>query len=123
MSNKGTWMIAALNRSGRWVIAVPTSRPPWLLKQAMHWLDSGERLPDPSLDEQYAVIVAQYEAMLELYGPVIGVNCARKHIGWYTRGLHGSAEFRNAFNQEPDPARAKAMLRDFYLPWLTRAAA
>lgn len=96
---------------------------PWLLRQAMHWLKTGQRLPDPSLDEQYAVITEQYDAMLELYGPVIGVNCARKHIGWYTRGLHGSAEFRNAFNQQADPARAKAMLRDFYGPWLSKAAA
>jgi tRNA-dihydrouridine synthase B len=96
---------------------------PWLLKQAMHWLRTGERLPDPSLDEQYAVIVEQYRAMMELYGPQIGANCARKHIGWYTKGLHGSAEFRNAFNKEGDPARALAMLRDFYAPWLTRAAA
>jgi tRNA-dihydrouridine synthase B len=96
---------------------------PWLLRQAMHWLKTGERLPDPSLDEQYRVIVEQYDAMLALYGPQIGVNCARKHIGWYTKGLHGSAEFRNAFNQEADPSRAKAMLRDFYAPWLSKAAA
>jgi tRNA-dihydrouridine synthase B len=61
--------------------------------------------------------------MLEHYGPAIGTNVARKHIGWYTRGLHGSAEFRNAFNKEADPLRAKAMLRDFYAPWLSRAAA
>ena len=96
---------------------------PWLLGQAMHWLRSGERLADPSLDEQYCVISEQYEAMLGHYGSEIGVNCARKHIGWYTRGLHGSAEFRNAFNQEPDPKRAQAMLYDFYAPWLSRAAA
>ncbi|MBV9881929.1 MAG: tRNA dihydrouridine synthase DusB [Sphingomonadaceae bacterium] len=96
---------------------------PWLLKQAMHWLRTGERLPDPSLDEQYAVLAEQYEAMLDLYGEQIGVNCARKHIGWYTKGLHGSAEFRNAFNQEPDARRARAMLRDFYAPWLVKAAA
>ena len=96
---------------------------PWFLRQAMHWLATGERLADPSLDEQYRVILAQYEAMLELYGEQIGVNCARKHIGWYTRGLHGSAEFRNAFNQEPDARRAKAMLREYYAPWLARAAA
>jgi len=96
---------------------------PWLLRQVIHWLATGQRLPDPSLDEQHAVIIEQYEAMLALYGPVIGVNCARKHIGWYTKGLHGSAEFRNAFNQEADPARAKAMLNDFYAPWLSRAAA
>jgi tRNA-dihydrouridine synthase B len=96
---------------------------PWLLGQVMHWLATGERLPDPSVEEQYHLIVEQYEDMLEHYGPVIGANCARKHIGWYTRGLHGSAEFRNSFNKEADPARAKAMLREFYAPWLSRAAA
>ena len=96
---------------------------PWLLGQVIHWLRTGERLPDPSMDEQYQVITEQYDAMLDHYGEVIGSNCARKHIGWYTRGLHGSAEFRNAFNKEADPKLAKAMLRDFYLPWLSRAAA
>src|SRR3954463_7471040 len=96
---------------------------PWLLKQVMHWLRSGERLPDPSLDEQYAVVAEQYQAMLELYGTQIGANCARKHVGWYTKGLHGSAEFRNAFNQEPDAKRASAMLREFYSPWLAKEAA
>jgi tRNA-dihydrouridine synthase B len=96
---------------------------PWLLGQVMHWLRTGERLPDPSLDEQYGVVVEQYVAMIDHYGPVIGANCARKHIGWYTRGLHGSAEFRNSFNKEADPATALAMLREFYSPWLLKAAA
>ena len=97
---------------------------PWLLRQVDALAEApASGCPIPSLDEQYAVIVEQYDAMLDLYGPQIGVNCARKHIGWYTKGLHGSAEFRNAFNQEADPARAKAMLRDFYAPWLARAAA
>jgi tRNA-dihydrouridine synthase B len=115
----------ALDRSGADGVMIGRGAygRPWLLKQAMHWLETGRRLPDPSLDEQLDVILEQYEAMLALYGPTIGVNCARKHVGWYTRGLHGSAEFRNAFNKQADPARAKAMLRDFYAPWLARAAA
>jgi tRNA-dihydrouridine synthase B len=96
---------------------------PWLLGQVMHWLATGERRADPSLDEQYSVITEQYDAMLAHYGNENGVNIARKHIGWYTRGLHGSAEFRNAFNKEPDAVRAKARLYDFYAPWLSRAAA
>ena len=61
--------------------------------------------------------------MLDHYGIETGVNMARKHIGWYTRGLHGSAEFRNRVNQEPDPAVVKAMLADFYAPWRARDAA
>jgi tRNA-dihydrouridine synthase B len=96
---------------------------PWLLGQVMHWVKTGVRLPDPSLDEQYRVLSEQYEAMLGHYGAEIGNNVARKHVGWYTKGLHGSAEFRNAFNKESDPARAKAMLAEFYAPWLSRAAA
>jgi tRNA-dihydrouridine synthase B len=96
---------------------------PWLLGQVMHWLKTGERLPDPSLEEQLSIILEQYRAMLDHYGREIGVNVARKHIGWYTRGLHGSAEFRNAFNQQGDAARAEKMLCEFYAPWLERAAA
>jgi tRNA-dihydrouridine synthase B len=116
---------AALDQSGADGVMIGRGAygRPWLLGQVVHWLKTGERLPDPSLDEQYCVILEQYEEMLALYGEVNGANCARKHIGWYTKGLHGSAEFRNAFNKEPDPRRAKAMLRDFYSPWLTRAAA
>jgi tRNA-dihydrouridine synthase B len=85
--------------------------------QVMHYFATGERLPDPSLDEQYRVIVEHYDAMLDHYGEMTGVNMARKHIGWYTKGLTGSAEFRNAVNQEPSAAKVKAMLADFYAPY------
>ena len=121
---------AALDQSGADGVMIGRGAygRPWLLGQVMHWLKTGGlktgvRLPDPSIDEQYAVIAEQYDAMLEHYGLENGVNIARKHIGWYTKGLHGSAEFRNAFNKEPDAAKAKAMLRGFYAPWLSKAAA
>lgn len=87
---------------------------PWLLGQVMHWLATGERLADPTLPEQYALIVEHYEAMQEHYGVVTGVNMARKHIGWYTKGLHGSADFRNKVNFIDDPKAVLANLADFY---------
>ena len=96
---------------------------PWLLGQVMADLGGGGEKPDPSMDEQLGLILAQYEAMQSLYGMVTGVNLARKHIGWYTKGLSGSAEFRNKVNQVDDPATVMRMLRDFYSPWLERAAA
>ena len=61
--------------------------------------------------------------MLALYGRDTGVNLFRKHIGWYSKGLPGSAEFRNRVNQEPDPNVVQAMIDRFYAPWLARAAA
>jgi tRNA-dihydrouridine synthase B len=96
---------------------------PWLLRQMMHWFAHGVELPEPTIDEQYHLIVEHYEAMLAHYGEMTGVNMARKHIGWYTKGLPGSAECRNQVNQEPSADAVLAMLREFYSPWLSRAAA
>ena len=96
---------------------------PWLPAQVMAELSGGGHRPDPSLDEQLETMLGQYDDMLSLYGRHTGVNLARKHIGWYTKGLPGSAELRNAVNQESDPAVVSAMLRNFYSPWLARSAA
>jgi tRNA-dihydrouridine synthase B len=96
---------------------------PWLPGQVMAELGGAGARPDPSLDEQLAVMLEQYDAMLELYGTHTGVNLARKHIGWYTKGLPGSAELRNTVNQQDDPKIVTTLLRDFYSPWLARTAA
>jgi tRNA-dihydrouridine synthase B len=96
---------------------------PWLLGQVMQALRDGGARADPSLDEQLATMLEQYDSMLSLYGRMTGVNLARKHIGWYTKGLPGSAEMRNRVNCQDDPAIVVSMLRDFYAPWLARSAA
>jgi tRNA-dihydrouridine synthase B len=96
---------------------------PWFLGQVMEWFRSGHRVPDPTIEQQYHAIREHYEAMLDHYDIVTGVNMARKHIGWYTRGLHGSAEFRNKVNQIADHKVVLAMLAEFYAPYLSRAAA
>ncbi len=96
---------------------------PWLIAQVMSELGGGGHRPDPSLDEQLATMLEQYQDMLSLYGRHTGVNLARKHIGWYTKGLPGSAELRNRANQQDDPAVVVDMLQEFYAPWLARSAA
>ena len=96
---------------------------PWLIGQVMAELGGGGARPDPSLDEQLETMLGQYDDMLTLYGRQTGVNLARKHFGWYTKGLPGSAEVRNRVNSQDDPAAVTAMLREFYAPWLSQAAA
>jgi tRNA-dihydrouridine synthase B len=96
---------------------------PWLLGQVMHWWRTGERLPDPEMDEQYAVLIEHYRAMLAHYGEGVGVKIARKHLGWYTKGLPGSAEFRNRVNFIDDPVQVLGELERFYEPFLRRRAA
>jgi tRNA-dihydrouridine synthase B len=96
---------------------------PWLLGQVIHWWRTGESLPDPDLDEQFAVLVEHYRAMLDHYGAEVGCKVARKHLGWYTKGLPGSAEFRNRANFVDDPAQVLGEVERFYEPFLRRLAA
>src|SRR5688572_5787920 len=96
---------------------------PWLLGQVMHWLETGEHLADPEIDEQYAVLTEHYRAMLAHYGDDVGVKIARKHLGWYTKGMPGSAEFRNFVNFIDEPFQVLGELERFYEPFLRRRAA
>lgn len=96
---------------------------PWFLRQVMHYLRTGQRRPDPSLGEQLEILLGHYEDMLTHYGTEAGMRVARKHIGWYSKGLPGSAEFRAAVNRAHDVAAAREMIRAFYLPLVERAAA
>ncbi|MBC8338808.1 MAG: tRNA dihydrouridine synthase DusB [Alphaproteobacteria bacterium] len=95
---------------------------PWFPNQVQHFLATGERLNDPSLTEQLAIVLEHYESMQEHYGQP-GMKIARKHLGWYSKGLPNSAEFRSLVMREADPDTVKTMLREFYKPIIERAAA
>ncbi len=116
---------AALEQSGADGVMIGRGAygKPWLLGQVMHWLKTGDALPNPSLNEQFLVLVEHYRAMLDHYGIEVGVKVARKHLGWYTKGLHGSAEFRNHVNFIDDPHQVLGELERFYSPFLHRRAA
>ena len=96
---------------------------PWLLGQVMHWWQTGEKRSDPPLNEHYAVVVEHYKRMLDHYTPQVGVKIARKHLGWYTKGLFGSAEFRKTINFIDDPAQVLGEIDRFFEPFLVRDAA
>jgi tRNA-dihydrouridine synthase B len=94
---------------------------PWFVRQVMAWLATGSRLPDPELDAQLTIVEGHYDDMLAHYGTDVGVRIARKHVGWYSKGLPGSAEFRAGVNQATDPARVKRLIRAFYEPLLAHS--
>jgi len=96
---------------------------PWFVRQVIHFLTTGERLPDPSPAERRDVVLAHYDEMLAHYGADTGTRMARKHLGWYSKGLPGAAEFRAAINQLADPAKVKATIADFFAPRGARMAA
>ncbi|ALJ37295.1 tRNA dihydrouridine synthase DusB [Azospirillum brasilense] len=96
---------------------------PWFPAQVMHYIRTGERLPDPPLHEQLDTLLEHYDAMLTHYGVEGGLRVARKHISWYSTGLRDSAEFRSEVNRMSDPERVRGFIRDFYAPAIERMAA
>jgi len=87
---------------------------PWFLRQVSHYLETGEKLPDPSLEEKRALVLEHVEEMLLHHGEYTGLLMARKHIGWYSRGFPNSAEFRVAINQATTPQEVSGLIEDFY---------
>lgn len=96
---------------------------PWFPAQVAHFLRTGERRPDPSLIEQRDVVLEHLEAMLSHYGEMPGLKIARKHIGWYSKGLIGSADFRGKVNTTEEVGAVRDLIQGFYRSVIERPAA
>jgi len=94
---------------------------PWFPSQVQHLIKTGERLPEPSLEEQMNIILGHYEAMQSHYGGALGMRNMRKHIAWYSKGLPGSAEFRSRVFARTDPGQVADVIRAFFEPLIERA--
>lgn len=87
---------------------------PWFINQVGHFLKTGESLPDPDLKTQYAILEQHVEDMLRHYGEDAGSKIARKHIGWYSKGLECSADFRVRVHQAETVHALKNEIKNFY---------
>ncbi|HPF47087.1 MAG: tRNA dihydrouridine synthase DusB [Alphaproteobacteria bacterium] len=96
---------------------------PWFLSQVIHYLKTGEKLPDPDLPLIKDIMIEHYQSMLDHYGEDVGKKIARKHISWYTKGLHDSASFRQNVNKMTDTAEVLDTIEAFFEPLLAERAA
>lgn len=87
---------------------------PWFLNQVSHFLKTGEKIPAPPLVVQKQLALEHFEDMLRHYGEHTGLLIARKHLGWYSKGLPESAEFRVAINQSTTVEHVRILTKEFY---------
>jgi tRNA-dihydrouridine synthase B len=87
---------------------------PWFPNQVWQYLQTGTKLPNPSLPDQLATVMEHYEHLLEHYGEQAGSRIARKHLGWYSKGLPKSTEFRSLINSLSDVEQVKEEIYRFY---------
>jgi tRNA-dihydrouridine synthase B len=117
--------ITALARSGADGVMIGRGcyGRPWFAAQVAHALATGSRLAAPPLAAQKAILLEHYHDMLAQYGTPAGLRLARKHLGWYSRGLPGSAEFRAEVNRHETVAGVLALIDRFFDPLIEGAAA
>ncbi|CAG9196361.1 tRNA-dihydrouridine synthase B [Burkholderia vietnamiensis] len=87
---------------------------PWLFREIDHFLQTGELLPPPRIDEIRQVMNEHLEDHYAFYGEFTGVRTARKHIGWYTRGLSGANGFRHRMNTLDSTREQLAAVNAFF---------
>lgn len=67
---------------------------PWIFRQIRHYMEAGELLPDPTLEEKMDVLLRHIALLCQYKGEKIGMREARKHAAWYFKGERGSADLR-----------------------------
>ncbi len=68
---------------------------PWIFDEIKHFIQTGEHLPAPGIEDRIAVCQKHLHKSVEWKGPVVGINEMRRHYANYLKGLHNIKEFRN----------------------------
>ncbi len=71
---------------------------PWIFKRTAHYLETGELLPKPTVDEVKEMILRHSRMLIDFKGTYTGICEMRKHVSWYISGYKNSAAIRNRVN-------------------------
>ncbi|HEY8529294.1 MAG TPA: tRNA dihydrouridine synthase DusB [Paenibacillaceae bacterium] len=67
---------------------------PWMLYRTVHYLETGELLPEPTPEEKIRIALLHLDRLIKLKGELQAVKEMRKHLAWYLKGLPGAARVR-----------------------------
>jgi len=87
---------------------------PWIFREIAHFLETGEHLPAPEVQQAKAWLLEHLNDHYALYGEYAGVRSARKHIGWAVRRLPGGEAFRARMNLIEDLDAQVNAVRDWF---------
>lgn len=72
---------------------------PWVLSQTVRYLETGELLPGPTIQERVKKALKHFELLIKIKGETVAVWEIRKHAAWYMKGLRGAARLREHVNK------------------------
>jgi nifR3 family TIM-barrel protein len=68
---------------------------PWMLYRTVHYLTTGELLPEPLPEEKIRIAILHMDRLIDLKGEHIAVKEMRKHMAWYLKGMQGAARIKD----------------------------
>jgi len=83
---------------------------PWIFSRTNHYLETGEILPMPTVEERIATALYHAEMILTYKGDYIGIRQMRSHLAWYIKGLPNSSEMRVKINKIDNLEELKSVL-------------
>ena len=86
---------------------------PWIFKRILHYLNTGELLPEPTAEERVEKALRHAQMLIDYKGEYIGVREMRKHMAWYMKGMPGAAELRGKLNYAENRAELESLLRGY----------
>lgn len=87
---------------------------PWLINQISEEINGRQVSPTPTLEEQKYIVLSHFDEMIDHYGEKTAIPLARKHIGWYSAGIPGSAEYRAKVNTTASKEDVRNLIKEFY---------
>lgn len=87
---------------------------PWIFREIQHYLETGVKLPEPSVEEIRDVLLGHLQNLYAFYGDFTGVRVARKHISWYSKGQPYGAAFRDQMNRVETVVEQLDVTRTFF---------
>lgn len=95
---------------GRWA-----QGQPWIFAEIVEYLKTGKLPPPPSKLQIFDWLSEHLEELYSFYGITDGVKIARKHIGWYAKGIPNATTFRSQLNQIVEIELQRKCIRNFFL--------
>ena len=72
---------------------------PWMIYRTVHYLETGELMPEPDVEEKIKIAILHLDRLIQLKGEKVAVMEMRKHASWYLKGIRGNGKARKAINQ------------------------
>jgi len=86
---------------------------PWVFRRVVHYLKTGEILPDPDIEEKKKMMLRHLDMLVEYKGEYTGVREMRKHISWYIKGCRNCSRFKDSVFRAVSKAEMEQLINAF----------